>query len=97
MFRTYLSSFLVLAAGLQSVLAQSSSTACNNSPELCSRQYNNVTYLGARNSPFLRDDTTDFSTSGNQVCIRSATSRLGMADTTSSTTPPDSLLRVSVC
>jgi len=39
--------------------------ACNNSPSLCSRAYNNVTYLGAHDSPFLRNQDTSFSTSGN--------------------------------
>ncbi|CAE6997969.1 hypothetical protein CFE70_000585 [Pyrenophora teres f. teres 0-1] len=39
--------------------------ACNNSPDLCSRAYNNITYLGAHNSPFLRNEQTSFSTSGN--------------------------------
>jgi hypothetical protein len=41
-------------------------TACNNSPDLCSRAYNNVTHLGAHNSPFLRDASTGNSASGNQ-------------------------------
>ena len=40
-------------------------TACNNSPSLCSRAYNNITQLGAHNSPFLRNKNTSFSTSGN--------------------------------
>lgn len=39
--------------------------ACNNSPDLCSRAYNNITYLGAHDSPFLRNEETSFSTSGN--------------------------------
>ena len=55
--------FTLLAA---STSAQSSSTACNNSPSLCSRPYNNITHLGAHDSPFLRDRSTSFSTSGNQ-------------------------------
>lgn len=42
------------------------STACNNSPDLCSRAYNNILHLGAHNSPFRRDASTRFSTSGNQ-------------------------------
>jgi hypothetical protein len=41
-------------------------TACNNSPDLCNRAYNNITHLGAHDSPFLRDQSTSFSTSGNQ-------------------------------
>jgi hypothetical protein len=40
-------------------------TACNNSPALCSRAYNNITQLGAHDSPFLRNKNTSFSTSGN--------------------------------
>ncbi|KAF2114100.1 PLC-like phosphodiesterase [Lophiotrema nucula] len=44
----------------------SAQTACNNSPSLCSKAYNNVTLLGAHDSPFLRDESTSFSTSGNQ-------------------------------
>lgn len=45
---------------------QTSSTACNNSPELCSRAYNSITHLGAHDVAFLRDSTTSFSTAGNQ-------------------------------
>ncbi|KAK3717632.1 hypothetical protein LTR37_005699 [Vermiconidia calcicola] len=44
----------------------SSSIACNNSPSLCSKRYDQITYLGAHDSPFLRDASTDYSTSGNQ-------------------------------
>lgn len=44
----------------------SAATACNNSPSLCSRAYNNITHLGAHDSPFLRNQATSFSTSGNQ-------------------------------
>lgn len=40
-------------------------SACNNSPDLCSKSYSEVTHLGAHNSPFLRDESTGFSTSGN--------------------------------
>ena len=43
----------------------SAQNACNNSPDLCSRAYNNITYLGAHDSPFLRNAQTSFSTSGN--------------------------------
>ncbi|KAI9715317.1 MAG: hypothetical protein M1828_000882 [Chrysothrix sp. TS-e1954] len=48
------------------ISASSSSTACNNFPELCSRTYNNVTHLGAHDSPFVMDASTDDSSSGNQ-------------------------------
>lgn len=64
MFTSTLRSLLLLLA-LRAAVAQSTQ-ACNNSPDLCSRQYNNITHLGAHDSPFLRDETTSFSTSGNQ-------------------------------
>ncbi|TIA65507.1 hypothetical protein D6C77_00760 [Aureobasidium pullulans] len=41
-------------------------TACNNSPDLCSKTYNNITHLGSHNAPFLRDASTGNSASGNQ-------------------------------
>ena len=44
----------------------SAQTACNNSPSLCNKAYNNITHLGAHDAAFLRDSTTSFSTSGNQ-------------------------------
>ncbi|KAF2251659.1 hypothetical protein BU26DRAFT_241223 [Trematosphaeria pertusa] len=44
----------------------SAQTACNNSPSLCEKAYNNITHLGAHDSAFLRDESTSFSTSGNQ-------------------------------
>lgn len=47
--------------------AESTSTvACNNSPDLCSRQYSNVTHMGAHDAAFLRDSSTDNSVAGNQ-------------------------------
>ncbi|KAL8750489.1 MAG: hypothetical protein Q9199_007033 [Rusavskia elegans] len=42
------------------------SYACNNSPDLCDRSYSNITHLGAHDSPFLRDQSTGYSISGNQ-------------------------------
>lgn len=44
----------------------SASIACNNSPSLCSRTYDNITHLGAHDSPFLRDASTAYSDSGDQ-------------------------------
>ncbi|CAI6340818.1 unnamed protein product [Periconia digitata] len=41
-------------------------TACNNSPSLCSKPYNNITHLGTHNAAFLRDASTSFNTAGNQ-------------------------------
>ena len=68
MFSRSLASLLLLPAALRGVLAQNSTsgTACNNSPQLCDRRYDLVTYLGAHDSMFLRDDSTGFSSSGNQ-------------------------------
>lgn len=43
-----------------------STVACNNSPDLCSRQYSNVTHMGAHDAAFLRDSSTDNSVAGNQ-------------------------------
>ncbi|KAJ5899777.1 hypothetical protein N7495_004521 [Penicillium taxi] len=42
------------------------STACNNSPDLCSKTYGEITHLGAHNSPFLKDSSTSNSMFGNQ-------------------------------
>ncbi|KAL2001930.1 hypothetical protein VTN02DRAFT_988 [Thermoascus thermophilus] len=41
-------------------------TACNNSPDLCSRSYGEITHLGAHDSAFVRDASTGYSTSGDQ-------------------------------
>jgi hypothetical protein len=51
---------------LLSVLVAAAERACNNSPSLCAVAYDWITYLGAHNSPFLRDSSTGFSTFGNQ-------------------------------
>lgn len=64
-----LTSVLLLPVALRYTLAQnttSSSSACNNSPKLCNLPYNQITHLGAHDSPFLRNSETDFSASGNQ-------------------------------
>ncbi|KAK1586029.1 PLC-like phosphodiesterase [Colletotrichum navitas] len=60
--------FTALLASTATVYAQSSSntTACNNSPVLCNRKYNNITYMGAHDSAFLRDASTQNSIAGNQ-------------------------------
>lgn len=46
--------------------ASSSSGVCNNSPVLCDRHYNDITYMGAHDSAFLRDASTGNSVAGNQ-------------------------------
>lgn len=65
-----LASLLALPAVLRVALAQTngttSSSACNNSPSLCNQSYGNITQLGAHNSPFLREEENNWSTSGNQ-------------------------------
>ncbi|KAK1969525.1 hypothetical protein LY78DRAFT_348211 [Colletotrichum sublineola] len=61
--------FAALLASTATVYAQSSSsntTACNNSPLLCNRKYNNITHMGAHDSAFLRDASTQNSIAGNQ-------------------------------
>ena len=48
---------------------RNTSYACNNSPELCSRSYSNITQLGAHDSPFLTTTDSDvfsISDAGNQ-------------------------------
>lgn len=50
------------------ILAPRNNTlACNNSPGLCNKAYSDITHLGAHDSPFLRDASTSYSTSGNQA------------------------------
>ncbi|KAK3951708.1 PLC-like phosphodiesterase [Pseudoneurospora amorphoporcata] len=46
--------------------AASDISACNNSPLLCDRAYNNVTHMGAHDSSFLKDGSTGNSLAGNQ-------------------------------
>lgn len=41
-------------------------TACNNSPDLCSKTYGAITHLGAHDSPFVRDSDTGNSLAANQ-------------------------------
>lgn len=43
-----------------------SQRSCNNAEPLCDLGYNEDTHLGAHDSLFLRDESTDFSTFGNQ-------------------------------
>ena len=62
---------VTVSLGAVLVPRQNSSVACNNSPELCSRSYSNITHLGAHDSPFLvngssSSDTISISEAGNQ-------------------------------
>lgn len=54
------------AASIPASLHSRQTTACNNSPDLCSKSYSAITHLGAHDSPFVRDASTGYSTSGNQ-------------------------------
>jgi hypothetical protein len=51
---------------LANPLIQKRTTACNNSPDLCSKSYGEITHLGAHDSPFVRDDSTGNSIAANQ-------------------------------
>lgn len=62
-FTCFASLFLALAAFPFTAVAE---RACNNAPELCSTPYDQITHLGAHDSPFLRDVSTGFSSFGNQ-------------------------------
>lgn len=84
---------LLLAAALKAVLGQS----CNNSPSLCSRRYDNVTYLGAHNSPFLRDSSTGFSTSGNQFYNSTVQLSAGVRLLTAQVQNPSDSTALHVC
>ena len=62
---------LIIQAALGTALApRATTTACNNSPDLCSRAYSNITQLGAHDSPFLNNASSSnsitFSDAGNQ-------------------------------
>lgn len=57
---------LIYSLALVSIRLSLAQRACNNSPKLCSRSYDQITHFGAHDSPFLRDETTGFSSFGNQ-------------------------------
>jgi hypothetical protein len=54
------------AAAVSNAAVSTSTVACNNSPQLCNRNYNNITHMGAHDVAFLRDSSTSYSTAGNQ-------------------------------
>ena len=64
--RSFLSIVSILPLLWSISSSQSTSTACNNSPDLCNVSYGNITHLGAHDSPFVRDESNGFTTSGNQ-------------------------------
>lgn len=59
-------SFVSLSLALVAVPFAAAERACNNAPELCSASYDQITHLGAHDSPFLRDASTGFTSFGNQ-------------------------------
>lgn len=54
------------STGSAATSTSTSGVACNNSPDLCSRQYNQITHMGAHDAAFVRDATTGYSVAGNQ-------------------------------
>lgn len=59
-------SFASVLLALVAIPFGAAERACNNAPELCSTSYDQMTHLGAHDSPFLRDSSTGFSSFGNQ-------------------------------
>ncbi|KAG4442992.1 hypothetical protein IFR05_001523 [Cadophora sp. M221] len=59
------SSTTATAASTSLAPASTGTVACNNSPDLCNRNYNNITHMGAHDVAFLRDSSTSFSVAGN--------------------------------
>ncbi|KAJ5443795.1 uncharacterized protein N7458_007667 [Penicillium daleae] len=55
---------VLLPAALANQLNARSTTACNNSPDLCNKSYGEITHLGAHDSPFVR--TSDSVLAGDQ-------------------------------
>ncbi|KAL1997077.1 hypothetical protein VTN49DRAFT_7942 [Thermomyces lanuginosus] len=66
LFSSSLLSLLLPVAYASTLDRRNDTVACNNSPSLCDKSYGEITHLGAHDSPFVRDESTDFSTSGNQ-------------------------------
>ncbi|KAL9123763.1 MAG: hypothetical protein Q9217_006842 [Psora testacea] len=71
MFRALALALLGSVASAAALTPRNASYACNNSPDLCSRSYSSITQLGAHDSPFLRNGTTNINSfsltaAGNQ-------------------------------
>jgi hypothetical protein len=58
---------LAVLLALAAIFVSASGRACNNAPESCDISYDQVTHLGAHDSPFLGDASTDFSSCDNQL------------------------------
>ncbi|KAK5170289.1 uncharacterized protein LTR77_004876 [Saxophila tyrrhenica] len=92
-----LATFLLLPAAIRAAAVSNSTGACNNSPSLCSKPYDQVTYLGAHDSPFLRDESTDFSTSGNQYYNSTVQLSAGVRLLTAQVQNPEDSNALHVC
>ena len=57
---------LLLTLLSSSISLTSAQQICNNSPDLCSKTYNNITHLGAHDSPFVRNVSNGFTPAGDQ-------------------------------
>ncbi|KAK3050705.1 hypothetical protein LTR09_008071 [Extremus antarcticus] len=97
MFFTSLATFLLLPAAIRAAAITNSTIACNNSPALCSKTYGQVTYLGAHDSPFVRDESTGFSTSGNQYYNSTVQLSAGVRLLTAQVQIPDGSTALHVC
>ncbi|KAI9723870.1 MAG: hypothetical protein M1828_003989 [Chrysothrix sp. TS-e1954] len=68
-FATKMLKALLHRVQLTALLAVSSlaqDKVCNNSPALCSKRYDEITHLGAHDSPFVRNSSNAFSVAGDQ-------------------------------
>ena len=55
-----------LSLAFAAILKPRQIIACNNSPDLCSKSYSEITHLGAHDSPFVRDKLIGLPISGDQ-------------------------------
>ncbi|KAJ5105231.1 hypothetical protein NUU61_002578 [Penicillium alfredii] len=58
--------FLALLPAVLGNPLNARTTACNNSPDLCSKSYGEITHLGAHDSAFVRDSNSGVSLAGDQ-------------------------------
>lgn len=60
-------SHALLAVPLLANVVYAQTQYCNNAASLCSKTYDNVTHLGAHDSPFVRNMTNGYSVAGDQI------------------------------
>lgn len=61
--------FALPSALSAAVSSQNSSLVCNNSPDLCSKSYGDITHLGTHDSAFVRNASNGYTVSGNQYVV----------------------------